>query len=396
MRVLHVSDVYLPRLGGIELHVHDLAARQRAAAVEAVVVTTSRGPGAPGGSVVRLPARAGVPTPAAHAALSRLVTAGGFDVLHAHSSLVSPLAWTAARTAARAGVPALVTMHSMWPPGPAGQALGAALRRLPPAVTWTAVSTAAAAALAPVLPVPVGVLPNGVDPAAWAPRDRGPAGGPPVLVSVMRTARRKRPLPLLRVLEAIRRQVPADQPLRAVLVGAGPLDTAIARRLARSDLGGWVTQTGRLSRPGIRAVLERADLYLAPATAESFGIAALEARCAGVPVLGRTGGGLADFLTPGVDGHLLDSDAELAATAARLLRDPAALGRLQTRARDEPPPLAWPAVLERHREAYAAAAAAAPYAPMPPEPVPPQPVPAAHAEDRSVAEVELDGEAAAA
>ena len=35
MRVLHVTDGYLPRLGGIELHVHDLVSHQRATGVDA-------------------------------------------------------------------------------------------------------------------------------------------------------------------------------------------------------------------------------------------------------------------------------------------------------------------------------------------------------------------------
>ena len=52
MRIAHVTDVYLPRLGGVELQVHDLAERQRAAGHETVVLTTT--PGGPGGAVVRL------------------------------------------------------------------------------------------------------------------------------------------------------------------------------------------------------------------------------------------------------------------------------------------------------------------------------------------------------
>ncbi len=39
MRIAHVSDCYLPRLGGIEMQVHDLATRQRAAGHETTVIT---------------------------------------------------------------------------------------------------------------------------------------------------------------------------------------------------------------------------------------------------------------------------------------------------------------------------------------------------------------------
>ena len=44
MRIAHVSDCYLPRLGGIELHVHDLALRQAAAGHDVTVITTTGGP----------------------------------------------------------------------------------------------------------------------------------------------------------------------------------------------------------------------------------------------------------------------------------------------------------------------------------------------------------------
>ena len=48
MRIAHVTDCYLPRTGGIELQVRDLAAHQRAAGHEVEVLTgTEAAPGAP-------------------------------------------------------------------------------------------------------------------------------------------------------------------------------------------------------------------------------------------------------------------------------------------------------------------------------------------------------------
>lgn len=349
MRVLHVSDVYLPRLGGLELQVSDLAARQRLEGDEVVVATAT--PGAAAQDVVRL-ARPGRRS----ADLARLLAQHEPDVVHAHSSLVSPLAWTATRVAARAGVPAVVTMHSLWPRGGSGRALGALLRGVPVGTTWTAVSSAAADLLAPAVPGhTVGVLPNGIDSGGWVPRGPEAASRTPVIVSVMRTAPRKRPLALLRVLEAVRSQVPARQQLQAFLVGAGPLDGAIRRRVAGSGLARWVTVTGRLDRSDIRQLLGRADLYLAPARQESFGIAALEARYAGLPVVGMTGTGLSDFIRHGVDGYLVGSDEEMASQAAELVRSSAALAAAQGRARSPVPGFDWPAVLQRHRAVYAAA-----------------------------------------
>jgi glycosyltransferase involved in cell wall biosynthesis len=44
MRIAHVTDFYLPRLGGIEMHVRDLAMRQQAAGHEVEVITSSPRP----------------------------------------------------------------------------------------------------------------------------------------------------------------------------------------------------------------------------------------------------------------------------------------------------------------------------------------------------------------
>jgi glycosyltransferase involved in cell wall biosynthesis len=49
----------------------------------------------------------------------------------------------------------------------------------------------------------------------------------------------------------------------------------------RSGLGETVTLLGGLSREQVRSLYLQADVYVAPAYQESFGIAALEARAAG-------------------------------------------------------------------------------------------------------------------
>jgi glycosyltransferase involved in cell wall biosynthesis len=356
MRILHVSDCYLPRTGGIEMHVRDLATYQRRAGAEVTVATVTPDRRDRTGEVVRLPGVGAFPQPRALAELSRMISSDGYDVVHAHSSLVSPLAALAARAAAAAGTRTVVTMHSMLPTGVLARALRPLAPHQSPGITWTAVSTAAAASLREVLPGQnVSVLPNGIDPQDWARDEEAPAPRPLTLVSVMRTARRKRPLQLLDILRAIRQQVPADQRLRAVLVGSGPLDGAIRRKLSAMGLHRWVTHAGQLDRPAIRALLHRTDLYLAPAVLESFGIAALEARSAGLPVIGMAGSGISDFIVEGTEGFLVDSDAAMATQAARLLSDPERLHRIQQHNRLSLPAISWPRVLDLHWRIYAGA-----------------------------------------
>lgn len=356
--ILHVCDSYVPRLGGIELHVRDLVARQRALGQQAMVATLTADPQSSDDSVVRLPNMGILPHPKALLELGRLIGGGAVELVHVHSSVISPLAWSAARAGERAGIPTVLTMHSMLPSGPAARLARTFAPAPPPGLTWTAVSTAAASSLRQVFPkLQVSVLPNGIDPAAWAPTG-DPAARPELtLVSVMRTAHRKRPLPLLRILDSVRRSVPDSVRLQAVIAGSGPLDKVIHRRLAASGMDRWVTHAGRLTRPQIRDLLGRADLYLAPATLESFGIAALEARCAGLPVVGMSRSGLSDFIRHGTEGLLVGSDAEMASATAGLLRDARALRTMQRHNREHPPATTWSSVLELHRATYAAAGA---------------------------------------
>ena len=130
MRILQVSDSYLPRLGGIELHVHDLAVRQRAYGHSVSVATVTPGPQAVGSSLLRLPGLHSFPRPRGMAELSHLIEFGRFNVIHVHSSLVSPLAWAGAVAGTRSEIPTVLTMHSMLPGGVTARSLRALSPRL--------------------------------------------------------------------------------------------------------------------------------------------------------------------------------------------------------------------------------------------------------------------------
>ena len=87
MRIAHVTDCYLPRLGGIEMQVHDLATRQRAAGHETTVITQTpesaeSGTSRPGPAV----GRAGSPAPIAQRAVRPFIA--GFSA----SDLLTPRA----------------------------------------------------------------------------------------------------------------------------------------------------------------------------------------------------------------------------------------------------------------------------------------------------------------
>ena len=370
-----MSDAYLPRLGGIETQVHGLALHQRAEGIDAEVLTaTPRSrhdrttheviDGVPVRRItVDLPFELPVhPHPGRE--VLRAVEEGRFDAVHLHLGVIAPFAEGAARSLVRAGVPLVATVHSLW--GPAVGLFRAADRiwgwsRWP--VVFTAVSDVAAEPIRAVLRgrAEVGVLPNGIAPDFWLP-PAGPAHPEPrdpgdvLVVSAMRLAPRKRPLPLLEILREARARVPAEVRMRAVIAGEGPQRAAMERHLRRHELG-WVELPGRLGPEALRDLYRRADLYLSPGVLEAFGIAALEARTAGLPVLARAGTGVAEFVQDGVEGVLAPSDAALAGALAHVTADAGARAAMTAACRARPPSVTWSKVVERSREFYARAVA---------------------------------------
>src|SRR6185312_6873511 len=116
MRILHVTDAYLPRLGGIELHVHDLARAQAAAGDQVDIITMTRGWGTPDAPrsvmVIRPGDDAGILTKSRYLAHHRSSDFGnGYDVIHAHCSTVSLLSFFGF---SNLSVPRLLTAHSLW------------------------------------------------------------------------------------------------------------------------------------------------------------------------------------------------------------------------------------------------------------------------------------------
>jgi glycosyltransferase involved in cell wall biosynthesis len=160
----------------------------------------------------------------------------------------------------------------------------------------------------------------------------------------MRLVSRKRPISLLRVLRGARAMLDPAVPLRATIAGGGPQHPAMQRYLARHGMD-WVDLPGRLDREQVRRLHHDADLYLSTARLEAFGIAALEAHTAGLPVVAPRGTGVEDFVTPGVDGLLEPSDVAVASGVARLAADPEERERMRAHLRSTVPRQDWPAVV---------------------------------------------------
>ena len=351
MRILHLTDHYPPVLGGIETHVAGLSQRQHERGDDVTVLTsTSAGDDQRAGPVRVIRARSLLE--------GARIDFTSFDVVHTHISVVAPFSAPVAAIAARSGVPTVVTVHSMWSglgPLPGLAAAAAGLRTAP--VLWTSVSRVAATQLRLQLPhlTEVAVLPNAVD---TPPRRQTVEARPDHsvhLISTMRLARRKRPLQLIRVFEALCASV--DVPLRLTIVGDGPLLGSLRRQIARSGLESSVTLSGRVEPSQVVDLLGAADVYVAPSIRESFGLAALEARCVGLPVVGHAASGLTDFIRPGVEGFLCDSDSHMVVALGRLVDDDALRLRMSEHNRTVATDATWTSSLSHHDRVYAAAGA---------------------------------------
>ena len=364
MRIAHVSDTFLPRTGGIETQVSDLAARQAAAGHDVHVLTATLGEGGERGGVVdvergvavhRLGARLPFDLPV-NPVEARLIAATLADVrpdvVHVHAGVLSPFAYDGARVASAQRLPVAITWHCMLDGVVGALRVGARLTgwdRRP--IALSAVSQVAAERVAGAFGGPVAVVPNGLDLDQWAP---GAAlggrtlpdeqTGPMRLVATMRLAPRKRALPLIEVVAAAAERL-APGALRLDVIGSGPALASVIERVARHQLGDVVRLRGRLSRNEVRAAYAETEVFLAPALLESFGIAALEARVAGLAVVAHRCTGIASFVIDGTNGLLVDGDTGMTEAIVRLAGDRALLTEIREVNRRVRPDLGWDRVL---------------------------------------------------
>ncbi len=319
-KVALVSDWFLPRLGGLELHLRDLAHHLMESGCRVEVITPFPGPNCVEGipvhrlRVSRVPRLGFTWSPSLAEKLRSRLVAGEFDLVHSHFSIISPAAFWGVREAIRLGLPAVLTFHSIlrhfkW------VLLGADFffnwSRWP--ILLSAVSNRVARDVTAVAGKGrVSILPNAIDMKFWDhPRRENP--GPTVkLVSVQRLHKKKRPEALIRLMSRLRSRLPGSTVLSLDLVGDGPERSELESLVRRLNLEDCVHFHGVLDRPSIRKLFTRSDAFVSLTRLEAFGLACMEARCAGLPVFGIGGNGLDDWMGEGAVGGLAQTDAEIA------------------------------------------------------------------------------------
>jgi len=134
---------------------------------------------------------------------------------------------------------------------------------------------------------------------------------------------------VVRIFYGIQQKLPA----KLIMVGDGP-EREIADQLCK-DLGikGKVLFLGNTS--DIDRILCFTDLFLLPSASESFGLSALEAMAAGVPVVSSNTGGLPEVNEEGVSGYLcpIGDVKAMAEKAIYILEDKTRLAQFKQNAR---------------------------------------------------------------
>ena len=174
-----------------------------------------------------------------------------------------------------------------------------------------------------IRPDAIEVIPNFIAPELYD-RDRLPCrkqallrSGEKLVLHISNFRPVKRVRDVVRIFAGICREVPA----RLVLVGDGPERPEAVAEAEALGVADSVTLLGKLN--GVAEILACADLFLLPSQTESFGLSALEAMAAGVPVIATAVGGLPEVVEHEVTGYLAPVGAteEMAEAGIRLLRD---------------------------------------------------------------------------
>lgn len=360
LKIALISDCYVPRLGGIEMQVHDLARHLQLAGHDVVVLTTTPGPAVVDGVRVH---RIDVPllpfdipfTRKAFREVARLLADEQVDVAQFHGGVLSPLSYIGARAAQKAGLPTVITVHCIWSYAtPVFMGLNALTGWGKWPVVLSAVSEVAVGPLRRRARKgsQVVVLPNGIENDAWKidpiPHD------PSVVrfVSVMRLAPRKRPMHLLRMFDQVVDRMPEGHHVELIIIGDGPELTQLEKYVRAHGLTEVVNLVGRRTREEIRDLFARSDVFVAPANLESFGIAALEARCAGLPVVAKSRTGIREFVRHEQEGLLAESDEDMVEQLSRIVLDATLRDRMTAHNRSTRSPVDWSDVVERNVDAY--------------------------------------------
>lgn len=162
-------------------------------------------------------------------------------------------------------------------------------------------------------------------------RELGIPAGAPVIGHVGRFVWQKNHAGLI---AAAARVIAARPDARLLLVGGGPLQESIAAKAAAAGLADNVIFAGH--QADVPRFLAAMDLFVLPSVAEGFGLAAVEAQAAGLPVATTRLDGPFEAVAPDFHAYAFEAadDAGMAEALLRLLQDVPQAGWFSQAARE--------------------------------------------------------------
>ncbi len=356
MRILHVSDVYFPRVNGVSTSIRTFRDELAALGHESMLVCPDYPGAAPASDLLRMPSRRVPLDPEDRAmrwsdlrALDARLAGERFDLVHVQTPFLAHYAGL--RLARRRRVPVVATYHTLFeeylyhyvPLAPKAWTRAVARRfsrsqcnALDAVVVPSGPMRAALEGYG--VTAPMEVIPTGIplddfargDGAAFR-RAQGIPPDRPVLLYVGRVAHEKNIGFLLRMAAEVRKRVPD---VLLVVCGEGPAEGSLRREAARLLLEPNVAFVGYLDRrTSLLDCYRAADLFVFASRTETQGLVLLEAMACGTPVVALAEMGTRDVLREGEGARIAPDDpAAFAAVVVPLVHDAGARRVLAARA----------------------------------------------------------------
>lgn len=373
LKIALISDWFLPRIGGVEVHLRDLAHRLLHLGYEAQVITSTPGPQKVDGIIVhrldlRLQKSLDITCDAKTIPqIEKVFSQEQFDLIHGHG-LASSLAHLGMLISNEQNIANVMTSHSMLPETKYEKWL---LKSIPFLLQFistpvfrrlirfkavhpkylTAVSTVAAEELSNIYGgKDVQVIPNAIDLNDWF--FSGPAKPTLNIVSVMRLTPLKRATELIEMIPSINDQLGHQCRPYFKIIGDGPLRPVIEEKIKSLGIGDQVELLGTQSKEQIKQAFKTSRFFILPSRKEGFGIAALEARSFGLPVISMNHGGIRDIISHGKDGFLCDSDEEFIRRVADLTQNDFLWAKMCRAASHSMERFSWKKILPQYQSIY--------------------------------------------
>jgi len=305
-----ISDFFHPNVGGVENHIYMLSANLIRRGHKVVVITHSHPPDRvgirwllPSLKVYYIP----FPTIASSATLPNFLTflpyfrtiilREGVKLIHAHASL-SALGQEGILHAHLMGVRTVFTDHSLFGFDDAAsiltnKLLEGALRNVDAAICVSHTGRENTVLRAKIMPESVYVIPNALVAEKFRPAAQIPPLHPIKIVVLSRLAYRKG----IDLLVATAPQICEKFPnVRFIVGGDGPKMIDLLQMREKHRLEDRIELLGGVRHSDVRDVLVQGHIFMNTSLTESFGIAILEAACAGLYVVSTRVGGVPEIL----------------------------------------------------------------------------------------------------